>query len=269
MPGETVASLRFAHGGGRTFLQRQHVPYPFHITRPHALDSGHPPVATLILQSASGGLYQGDRLALDISAGVGARAWVTSQAATVVHRVAGASIGVRTHLDAASEACLVLATDPYILFPHTALTVQTDVTIAPGAIVILAEGFACHDPAATHRPFTRLAIGCRVIQDGRVLVDETGAIDGEAFLGPNSPLGRYRAMGTVMLLAAIQLDAAPIEPTLGALGVLGGITSLPNGAGLCVRLLAEAGGALARGLQAVVAAGFAAATNRPVVSLRR
>lgn len=72
------AALRFEYGGGRTFLQHQRVPYPFHITRPHALDAKRPDIATLILQSASGGLYDGDQLTLNIVAGEGTLAHVTS-----------------------------------------------------------------------------------------------------------------------------------------------------------------------------------------------
>jgi urease accessory protein len=50
------ASLRFATGGGRTVLVHQHVPYPFHVTRAFHLDPSRPDLATLYLQSASGGL---------------------------------------------------------------------------------------------------------------------------------------------------------------------------------------------------------------------
>ncbi len=226
-----------------------------------------PSVAALILQSASGGLYCGDRLALDIAAGAGARAWITSQAATVVHAAAG--ISVRTRLEAASGAVLALATDPYILFPGTALSVQTDVLLGPGATVVLAEGFASHDPAEAGRPFTRLATRCRVLDGERVLVDEAGAIGGDAFLGPASPLGPHRAMGTVMLLGAAALDAAAIERALDVLGVLGGVTALPNAAGTCVRLLAGTGGTLARGLDAVSAAAFTAAFGGKPPARRR
>ena len=37
--------------GGRTILRRQHVGYPFHITRPFQLDRMRPDLATLYLQS--------------------------------------------------------------------------------------------------------------------------------------------------------------------------------------------------------------------------
>jgi urease accessory protein len=268
--GRTVgASLRFAHGGGRTFLHRQHVPYPFHITRTHRLDAGHPDVASLILQSASGGLYCGDRLTLDIAAGAGVRAWVTSQAATVVHAAAAPGIAVRTRLEAAPGAVLALATDPYILFPGTALSVHTDIVLGPGATVVLAEGFSSHDPAAAGRPFDRLATRCRVLDGERVLLDEAGAIDGDAFLAPGSPLGAHRAMGTVMLLGVAALHAPGIERELDALGVLGGVTGLPNAAGTCVRMLAGGGGTLSRGLDAVLSAAFTAVFGRQPPQRRR
>ena len=256
------AVLRFARGGGRTFLRRQSVPYPFHVTRPHALDAGRPDVATLILQSAAGGLYRDDRLLLDVAAGEGARVEVRSQAATVVHAAAGRGIAVGTRLDAAPGAVLAVSTDPYILFPDTALSVRTDIRLAPGATVLVAEGFATHDPLGADRPFGRLSTRCRVARpDGTATVDERSAIDGPDFAGPTSPLGRYRAMGTVMVLgeAAAHLDVAGLERDLDGLGVLGGATRLPNGAGLCVRLLAAEGGRLGRGLDAAVAAALAAA----------
>jgi urease accessory protein len=78
--------LSLASCGGCTFLARQSVPYPFHITLSHRLDAARLDIATLSLQSASGGLYRGDRLALSIEARPSACAHVTSQVAIVAHR---------------------------------------------------------------------------------------------------------------------------------------------------------------------------------------
>jgi hypothetical protein len=80
------ASLHFSRGGGRTVLARQRVPYPFHATRTFYLDRARPEIATLYLQSASGGLYRGDSVALSIVADPHAAAHVTTQASTIVHR---------------------------------------------------------------------------------------------------------------------------------------------------------------------------------------
>ena len=88
LTGAVEASLHFSYGGGRTVLARQRVPYPFHATRTFYLDQARPDLATLYLQSAAGGLYRGDRVALSITADPHSAAHVTTQAATIVHRTA-------------------------------------------------------------------------------------------------------------------------------------------------------------------------------------
>ena len=259
--GTVVADLRFARGGGRTFLAWQSVPYPFHITRPHYLDLALPDLATLYMQSASGGLYRGDRLSLSIGAGPGARAHITSQAATVVHTATGSGVQVDTQIDVARGAVLALTTDPYILFPGTELSVTTEVSLASGAVAILAEGFSVHDPVARERPFTRLATACRIRDEaGRILLDERSRLEGTAFLGAASPLGCYRAMGTLLLLgqAVTALDPAHLEASLDGTGVLAGCSPLPNAAGWGVRLLARDGGHLRRGTETAYTLGFEA-----------
>ncbi len=260
--GRTISgTLRFLRGGGRTFLKEQRTPYPFHTTRPHYLDADRPDLATLYLQSASGGLYRGDRLDLSIEAGPGALAHVTTQAATVVHASAEAGIELRTRIDVGAGAVLALTSDPYILFPRADLSTETRIVTAPGSSVILAEGFAVHDPAGQDAPFHALATSC-VIEDaaGTRLVEDRGLIDGIDFFGATSPLHGYRAFGSVMVLGprAPSLDPAGAETMLDACGVLGGMTRLPNATGWVIRLLANDGGALARGLDAAFAYAFEA-----------
>lgn len=254
-----AATLRFAKGGGRTFLAHQSVPYPFHITRPHYLDAAMPDLATLYLQSAAGGYYRGDRLALSIQAARETRAHVTSQAGTVVHSTMGGRIQVGTRLEVAPDAVLALTTDPYILFPGTDLEVTTAVTLAPGAAALVAEGFSVHDPSARAAPFGRLSVSTRIVdQDDRALVDERSCIDGAAYAAAQSPLGPFRAMGAVFILGTVAhaLDPMGIESALDAVEVLAGCSRLPNQAGWAVRLLARDGGHLRRGLEVAFAIGF-------------
>ena len=54
---------------GRTYISHQRVGYPFHITRPFYLDPVPAGLLTLYLQSVSGGIYRGERLALSLEAG--------------------------------------------------------------------------------------------------------------------------------------------------------------------------------------------------------
>jgi len=257
----TQAALVFAHGGGATFLAAQAAPYPFHITRPLRLDPARPDIATVYLQSASGGLYRDDRLSLRLEARPGAVAHVTSQAATVAHRASERPIEMTTRLDVGAGATLALTTDPYVLFPGTALTTMTEAILHPGGAALIAEGFAVHDPQGAGRAFATLETATRVRDgDGRVLVDERARLFGADFSGDHGPLGGYRAFGSAFVLGGL-IDAGAVETALDAVGVLAGASRLPNQAGWSVRLLAADGGRLARGLDLMFALGFEALTG--------
>src|SRR5450631_3175635 len=82
---EAEAHLAVDLAGGRTTLRRQRVGYPLHVTRGFYLDAARPDLLTLYLQSASGGLYAGDRITLDVTVGAGAAFHLTTQASTIVH----------------------------------------------------------------------------------------------------------------------------------------------------------------------------------------
>jgi urease accessory protein len=258
---EVEASLSFASGGGRTFLARQSVSYPFHITRPHRLDPARPDIATLYLQSASGGLYRGDRLALAIEARPGVCAHVTSQAATVTHRATVESIRVSTRLMVHPRATLALTTDPYVMFPGARLAVATEVVLHPGASALLAEGFAAHDPCGGAATFAAFETVVRVRnENGRTLVEDRSLFRGDDFAGLGGALGGLRALGCVLILGGI-VDPEALQSRLDAIGVLSGASRLPNGAGWSMRLLAEGGGRLARGLELAFETGFEALTG--------
>jgi len=256
---DVTAELAFVRGGGRTVLARQRVPYPFHITRPFALDRDLPDMATIYLQSASGGLYRGDRLHLDIRAGTGAMAHLTSQAATVVHRTPGAPARLLTSINVGDGAFLALTNDPFILFPEAAFISAMEVTLAANARAIVSDGFATHDPEGLGRPFERLETRVRIADEsGRLVATDRGTISGTGFAGPNSPLGPYRAMGNMLVLGPRQSDIDPHELTaaLDALGCCVGVSDLPNGGGLVLRCLAVDGGQLARGMDRLFTLAF-------------
>lgn len=248
---EVHAHVTFARSGERTFILRQEVPYPFHVTRPFRLDPGRPALATLYLQSASGGLYRGDRLHLALEARAGAMAHVTTQAATIVHDCLGGRARQQTSVTVGEGALLALTCDPYVLLPGAALACATEVVLAPGARAIVAEAIAAHDPGARGAPFARFAASTRILSHGgRLLAADNGDIGGEAFLAKGSPLGAYRAMGTLMILGAgaNTTDPARFESRLDRSGCLAGACAMPNDCGLAVRLLAADGGSLARAM---------------------
>ncbi|MYZ49443.1 urease accessory protein UreD [Propylenella binzhouense] len=247
------AGLRFALAGGRTELVRQHVPYPFHVTRPFRLDRARPEIATLYLQSASGGLYRGDDLSLDLSLGAGAVAHVTTQASTLVHESRGAPSRQAVRIAAAPGSRLLYTPDPMILMPGAAYEGRTRIALADGAAAIVSEGVFAHDPAGAGRPFAHFMLETEMVDAaGRVVACDRGGLAGADFAAAASPLGPYRAYGALFLFAGGAADAprlpAALPGELARLGLFAALSALPNGAGESLRILAPDGGRLAEGL---------------------
>ena len=270
--GPIEASLHFSHGGGRTVLTRQHVPYPFHATRPFYLDRTRPEIATLYLQSASGGLYRGDEVALSIVAGPHAAAHVTTQASTIVHKTHKRAVAQTTRIRIGDHSFVAMTPDPLVLFPGAEIHCTAEVTLAGTGCAILTDGFAHHDPEGTCRPFERYSNAVTVrTESGALLVADRGSLAGSSLLGPTSPLGPFRAAGTLLVLGrgSEHCDANVLESRLSSLRCVAGISKLPNDAGVGGRILAANGGTLARGLEAAFAIAFEALIGTPPARRRK
>jgi urease accessory protein len=255
------ATLHFHRGGGRTVLTRQHVPYPFHATRPFYLDDARPEIATLYLQSASGGLYRGDDVALSIVAAPHAAAHVTTQASAIVHKTHKRAVLQTTRIEIGEHSFVAMTPDPLVLFPGAEICCATEIAMADTGCAVLIDGFAHHDPDGTGRPFERYSNTIIVRNEsGAVLLSDRGSLAGELMLRPTSPLGPFRAVGTLLVLGrgSERCDADVLEGRLTDLGCVAGISKLPNDAGIGGRVLAANGGALARGLEVAFAIAFEA-----------
>ena len=249
------AKLRFAVGGGRTVLTAQRMPYPFHVTRVFHLDVARPDLATLYLQSASGGIYRGDRLALAIEVGTGAAVHLTTQSATIVHDTRESPAEQVTRIVTARGAVALLTPEPLVLFPGADVTSRTEIMVSAGATVIATDGFAWHDPAGEGRPLARCTSATVVRSEAGVLLADRGSVAGTELAGKASPLGPYRAAGTLLVLGrgADRLDPAALELHVSTTGCFAGLGRAPNNAGWAGRVLAFDGGTLRRGLVAAFA----------------
>jgi urease accessory protein len=252
--GRTAEVLLVAElAGGRTILRRQHVGYPFHITRAFQLDRMRPDLATLYLQSTSGGLYAADRLALEVTVGAGAALHLTTPASTVVHDGREQGSQMRHSVTVRDRAFCAVISDPYILFPGADLHIATIATVAADAVLILAEGFAVHDPHRRGGTFARFSAETRITRpDGQRLVIDRGSIGGSDLAGNGDALGGMNAACSVLMIAPPDrlADIAEIEAAADQRGCLAGVTAAPNHAGLAMRLLAPDGGTLVRGIEA-------------------
>ena len=236
LPDPVEASLRFSRGGGRTVLARQRVPYPFHVTRPFYLDRARPEVATLYLQSASGGLYRGESLALSIIADLQAAAHVTTQGSTIVHRTHNRAVAQRIRIEIGEDAFAAMTPDPLVLFPGAEIACTTDITMATTANAILTDEPTQHDPEGKDRPFGRYSNAIVVrnaVGDGFHLADR-GSLAGELMVDPTAPPASFRTAGTLLVLGqgAERRDPDSLEKMLQRIAVDRRMSKLPNGAGI-------------------------------------
>ena len=242
---------------GRTFISQQRVGYPFHITRPFYLDSVPAGMLTLYLQSVSGGVYRGERLALSLEAEAHAEAQVTTQSATIVHRMKdGGEAYQEMIIRAGAGALLEYLPDPLILFPGARLHTKLRVVAEPSATVIVCDAFTQHDSDSAGGRFERLASETRIERpDGSLLAldrfDIGGTLDEAHFAGAGST---YPAHGTVMVVNS----SCPAEELANALreafsecgGIYAGASTIAHECGAWARILAADGHALRAALKA-------------------
>lgn len=252
-PNETRALLVADRAGGRTVIRRQRVGYPLHVTRPFHLDSNRPDLATFYLQSASGGLYAGDDVSLELTIGTDAALHLTTQASTVVHdgRNQG-SVQSQTIAVHSGGFCAVIS-DTFILFPNARLSIATSAVVADDAVLIIADGFAVHDPARRNRSFDLFTTATRIHRpNGDILISDRGSITGTELAGSLGPLGGHFASANVLVIAPPDqcADIVEMEAAANQCGCLAGASLAPNNAGLAMRILALDGGTLTRGIEA-------------------
>lgn len=267
------AEVTFARDpGGGTYLRRQFASYPFHLCRPHHFAGDPPGMATLYLQSLSGGIYEDERLSLAVTAEEGAQAHVTSQASTIVHSMEAGNADLAVTIEAREDALVEYLPDPLILFPGARLSSALRVRRHEEATVICADSFLTHDPEGEGRPFGALDSRFDVEElDGGLLARDRFALSGETFAA-RRPAGtrRYAALATVMVLSPRDrvspvLDALR-EAVAGLAETYAGASLLPNDCGVWARLLSADGAALRASVDAAWAAARAALTGtRPRV----
>lgn len=255
---EGHAALEFAReAGGRSYLARNYAAYPFHLTRPLYFDPAWPELPTLVLQSASGGLFQGDRLSLDITLQASAAAHVTSQSATKVHGMERDHAIQETTLTLGPGAYLELLIDPAILFPDCHSETRTSLTLGPGAVAVIGDSFLWHDPKSSGRPrfaFYQAEFKAQAEAGGLLVLDRYRIARPAEDAATQAFWSAYKAQGSLYVIAR-EADPDALCAGLRAglrnlTGCYGGVSALPNQAGAYVRLLAPDGQSLRAALDA-------------------
>lgn len=269
------AQLAFAGASGtRTYLRQQRVAYPFHVCRALYLPGDPVEVCSVYLQSCSGGIFEGDRLGIDIVAGPEAAVHVTTAASTIVHTMERDVAEQSVRLHAAEGSLLEYMPDPLILFPRSRLASTVRIVAHPGATVIACDSILAHDPAAEDRSFDWLrSEACVESEAGDVLaVDRFGIEGAELRRGQIGVHGPHFMQATLWVVHAAapgrMLEALrSVLPT--GTDVYAGASLLPGGCGAWVRALSSDAVALRSLVKRAWGAAREVVTGRPPATRRK
>ncbi|MCC5956181.1 MAG: urease accessory protein UreD [Natronohydrobacter sp.] len=260
-------SLGFASVAGRTHLMRQHMPHPFHITRPFRHGCDPQGMVTLYLQSSSGGIYGDDDLDLSVRLEPGAAVHLTTQASTVVHDARGRVGACQTvTLDVGADGVLEYLPDPAIMMAGSRLKSRIHARLADGAKIMLADAQLCHDPQGSGRPFDTLEGEVSITGSGRAPFLDRFELQGADWL---TRTGGYRCAGMMLVAGDMRAGPAMLEAADALPGVYAGLSSLSDRDIALVRFLAEDGVALSRALKTIWAAARHALTGQTPAARRK
>lgn len=251
-----VLEARFAGGPSGTRMLRDYSRVPFHHTGPLGHDRCEG-MASLCVQTPTGGVAQGDRHRLSIEAEDGALASVTGQGATKVHSMHANFAHLGVELTATDGSYLEYVPDPTILNQDSRCLQTIDVTVDADSTVVFTD-ILVPDGLSDHEPFSFERFHSRVTatSDGRRLLTDTVVLDPET-QNPRTPgvFGEFGVVGTLYVISPAE-DAEALSdavherlesersaserPSDGPEGdILAGTSTLVDDAGIAVRVLGD------------------------------
>lgn len=267
--------LRFTRSpAGKTYLSRQFAGYPFHAGR--LLQPGSAQPALLLLQSTSGGLFEHDRIALQVHVASAAAAQVKHAAATVVHSMTHGHAELTLQLTVAAGAYLEYSANLSILFPNASLISRIELNLHAGAVAVISDAYRAHvpehgqsagngSPSNLEQHFNCLDASLTVFDAAQTLLLRdrfvlTGQVWQQQLAGVSAT---YDTQGGIFILMAdcnledINALLALVAAVVAAVDIAQayvGYGSLPNQCGVFVRVLAFGGEPISKIVASITAA---------------
>jgi urease accessory protein len=243
-PGKVgVLQLSLARHGGTTRIERHYQRAPLHVYRPIHLDQNLPEMAFVFVQQFGDGYVDGDRCSIDIDCGPDTAVHVTTQAATNVYRAEQNFASQLVNMRVGSGAVLEYLPDAVVpfrgsrFFQRTCLTVASDATAIVGELLL--PGRVARGEVHAYELYWAETEARR--PDGTLLFADLllCPTHGDGLRSPGL-LGGSDVVATLYVVT----EQKPVEELVELLresladnAVLAGVSELPNGCGVSVRLL--------------------------------
>lgn len=254
--------VAFAAGGGRTVAERVAAAVPLAAQRVMYCDGPASPMAYLYVASVAGGMLQGDRYAVDIAAGPGSMAHVTTQGATRVYGMdPGGLASQDVRVSVADGAYLEMVPDQIIPYGGSRFRQRVRLDVHDGATMVGSEIVAAGRTAmgeAFEYDMCDLgteAFGC----GGRRRFSDAARLEPSRLdLSAPGSMGGHAVFGTVYVMT----PRRNVEALLGEVGsavsgrdgVVGGCSVMRDGSGIFGRMLGARAGDIRGAVLDVVAA---------------
>ena len=244
-PGKVgVLELALARRNGTTRVEHQYQRAPLHVYRPIHLDENLPEMAFVFVQQFGDGYVDGDRCRIDIDCGPDTAVHVTTQAATNVYRAGRNFASQLVDLRLASGAVLEYLPDAVIpfrgsrFFQRTCLMVDSNATAIVGEMLL--PGRAARGELHAYELYWAETEARR--PDGTLLFADLLRLSPTQGEGLRSLglLGGSDVVATLYVVSERQPADELVEllrESLAGIDVLAGVSELPNGCGISVRLL--------------------------------
>jgi urease accessory protein len=247
-----LASLVFRVRGGRTRLMQSKVRPPLMVQRALYLDQALPDMAFVFLANPTAGILEGDQQSIEVNVGPNCRVHVSTQSATKIYSMSGGSARQSVSLVLQDGAYLEYLPDPVIPFSRASFAQDTVTSLAPGASLVFGEVIApgrveMGEVLAFDQLQNRLTVlapnGDPIYRESFSLAPRKHSLSGIGLLGQlTAP-----SLGTMLLLNSsgdleklsdgVRARVGPLVE--GLTTIRAGVTLLPNGLGIGVKVLGE------------------------------
>jgi urease accessory protein len=241
-----LAELRFEHRHGRTRLTSLQTHSPLAVQRALYPDELRPDMAHVIVANPTAGLLSSDRHVINVHVGTGARARVTTQAATKVFSMPSGHAEQRLGLTVDKGGVLEYVAHAAIPFRWASLEQHVDMIVPAGGTALFADVLSlgrvesgerlAFRSVAMHLSVRRPAGNELYIESYR-LQPTSGYIDAPGILGEDDAA----AIGTLILVTDRLLPEQLCDAVQRGAhnGVQTGVAALPGGGGIVVKTIAS------------------------------
>jgi urease accessory protein len=268
--------LTFERHGDRTRMVHHYYRSPLQMFQPIYLDTNRPDMPFVMLLQNGGGMLQGDRYRIDITCGPNAAAHITTQSAGKLYKCEENFITQVIEIEAQAGSIVEFLPDMTIPYRDSRFFQHIALRVDPGATVILGDVLAPGRTAyGEHHDYTLFHTQLEAFDlEGTLLAADRIALEPRR-RSPKSPamLGEFDALGVLYVFSRVGPVAHLVEAVRAAIEddtqTISGVSELPDGAGISVRILGATAYAVDRARTAAGNASRLALFGVPAPNLRK